>query len=67
LPVTRHAPICPTFVAARKTERGALSRGSFRQATTTGGRLVIEVRYGAVGRRCAVFAKEDIRKGNRRD
>jgi hypothetical protein len=37
LPVTRHAPICPTFVAARKTERGAApSPGPFRQATTTG-------------------------------
>jgi hypothetical protein len=23
LPVSRHAPICPTFVAARKIERGA--------------------------------------------
>jgi hypothetical protein len=67
LPVTRHAPICPTFVAARKTERGALSPGSFRQATTTRRRLVIELRYGVIGRRCAVFAKEDIRKRNTRD
>lgn len=31
LPVTRRAPICPTFVAARKTERGAApSPGPFR-------------------------------------
>jgi hypothetical protein len=49
LPVMRHAPICPTFVAARKTERGA---------------PIIELGYGAVGRRCAVFARADIRKRN---
>jgi hypothetical protein len=71
LPVTRHGPICPTFVAARKTERGAPPPpGPFRQATTTGPccgrRLVIELRYGTVGRRCAVFAKENIRKRNMR-
>jgi len=92
LPVTRHAPICPTFGAARKTERGAApSPGSFRRATETppahdgeeieiagadtqvaesgeeyapgGQRSLQATRHcTAVGRRCAVFANEDIRK-----